>query len=140
YEGGEVSSGAMDARQRLLRRLRAEPRRVADHYLGQADDGVERGAQLVAHAGDELRFVFARLLQLPILVLDLMEQPRVFNRDHRLVGESLHEHDLLVGERLKLQFVDGNRSNQLVPLSIRAAGVLPNGRSFSPALPYLGST
>jgi hypothetical protein len=27
---------------------------IADHHLGQPDDGIERGAQLVAHAGDAL--------------------------------------------------------------------------------------
>ena len=39
----------------------------------EPDDGVERGAQLVAHAGDELRLVLARHLQLPVLVLDFVE-------------------------------------------------------------------
>ncbi len=43
--------------------FRAEARRVADHHLGQPDDRVERRAQLVAHAGDELRLVLARHLR-----------------------------------------------------------------------------
>ena len=81
----------MHALQRLLRLLGAEPRRVADHHLGQADDGVERGAQLMAHAGDELRLVLARFRQLTVLVLDFVEQPHVLDRDHRLVGERLDE-------------------------------------------------
>jgi hypothetical protein len=33
--------------------------------------------------------------------LHLLEQPHVFDRDHCLVGESLHQLDLLVGERLR---------------------------------------
>src|SRR5262249_49135619 len=73
----------------------AEALRVADHHLGEPDDGVERGAQLVAHAGDELRLVLAGQLQLPALVLDLVEQPHVLDRDHRLVGKRRSELDLL---------------------------------------------
>ena len=34
------------------------------HELGVAEDGVERGAQLVAHVGEELRLVLARDLEL----------------------------------------------------------------------------
>src|ERR1700730_2878484 len=47
---------------------------------------VERRAQLVAHAGDELRLVLACLRQLPILVLNLLEQPHILNGNHRLVA------------------------------------------------------
>ena len=68
---------ALHAAQRLLRLLGAELRRVGDHHLGQADDGVERRAQLVAHAGEELRLVLARLGELAALLLDLAEQPGV---------------------------------------------------------------
>ena len=46
--------GAMHALQRLLRLFRAEARGIGDDHLGQPDDGVERRAQLVAHAGKEL--------------------------------------------------------------------------------------
>jgi hypothetical protein len=35
----------------------------------------------VAHAGDELRLVLARELKLAVLVLNLVEQPRVLDRD-----------------------------------------------------------
>ncbi len=71
---------------------------VADQ-LGVAEDGVERRAQLVAHIGEELRLVLARLRELPALVLDLVEQPHVLDRDHRLVGEGGDQLDLLVGKR-----------------------------------------
>ena len=60
---------------------------AVDDQLGIAEDGVERRAQLVAHIGEELRFVLARLLDLPALVLDFFEQPHVLDGDHRLVGE-----------------------------------------------------
>jgi hypothetical protein len=65
-----VSTSAIHALQWLLRLFCAEARRVFDHHLGQSDDGIERGAQLVAHAGDELRLVLARQFELPALVLE----------------------------------------------------------------------
>src|SRR5215216_1869280 len=58
-EAQEVGTGGIHTAQRLQRPFRAEPRRVGDHHLSQSDDGVERRAQLVAHAGEELRLVFA---------------------------------------------------------------------------------
>src|SRR5262249_18432972 len=42
----EVGPGGIHTAQRLQRLFRAEACRVADHHLGQADDGVERRAQL----------------------------------------------------------------------------------------------
>ena len=53
---------------------------VLQQHLGDADDRVERRAQLVAHVGEELRLVLARDLELPALLLDLAEQPRVLDR------------------------------------------------------------
>ena len=99
-EAEQVSAGGIHAAQRLHRLLRAEARRVGDHHLGQADDGVERRAQLVAHAREELRLVLARLRELPVLVLNFVEQTHVFNGDHRLVGEGGHQLYLLFGKRL----------------------------------------
>ena len=66
--------------------------------LGVAEDGVERRAQLVAHVGEELRLVLARLRELAALVLDFVEQAHVLDGDHRLVGEGGDQLDLLVGE------------------------------------------
>src|SRR5262249_53143103 len=74
-------------------------RRVFDHHFGKPDDGIKRCAQFVAHAGDELRLVLASLLELPVLLLDLLEQPHVLDRDHRLVGKGGDKLDLPVGER-----------------------------------------
>src|SRR5262249_36788691 len=82
-----MSSSAVHALQRLLRLFCAEAGRVFDHHLSQADDGIERRAQLVAHAGDEQRLALARLRKLPTLVLDVVEQPYVLDRDHGLIGE-----------------------------------------------------
>src|SRR5262249_4247344 len=42
-------------RRRAPATFSAEARRVGDHHFRQADDGVERCAQLVAHGGEERR-------------------------------------------------------------------------------------
>ena len=83
----QVAAGAEHAVERLevlLERLGVLPQ-----HLGDADDGVERRAQLVAHVGQELRLVLARYLELAALVLNFVEQPHVLDRDRRLVGEGL---------------------------------------------------
>jgi hypothetical protein len=41
----------------------------------------------VAHVGEELRLVLARLFKLAALVLDFVEQPHVLDRDRGLVGK-----------------------------------------------------
>jgi hypothetical protein len=43
-EAKEMGPGGIHTAQRLQRLFRAEARRVGDHHLGQADDGVERRA------------------------------------------------------------------------------------------------
>jgi hypothetical protein len=86
-EAKEVGTGAVHALQWLLRLFRAEARRIADHHFGEPDDGIEGRAQLMAYSGYELRFVFARLLQPAVLVLDFFEQPYVLDCNDRLVGE-----------------------------------------------------
>src|ERR1700730_12428828 len=74
--------------------------RILAQHLSDANDGVERRAQLVAHVGEELRFVLAGLSELATLVLDFLKQPHVLDRNHRLVRESGSEFDLLCRERL----------------------------------------
>ena len=64
---------------------------AVEDELGVAEDGVQRRAQLVAHVGEELRLVLARDLELPALFLDLAEQARVLDRQHRLRGEGLQQ-------------------------------------------------
>ena len=58
-EAKKVSPSAIHALQRLLRLFCAEARRVFDHHFSQSDDGIERRAKFVTHAGDELRLVLA---------------------------------------------------------------------------------
>src|SRR5215813_12123868 len=66
-EAEKVSTRAVHALQGPLRLFCAEARRVFDQHVGEPDDGIERRAQLMAHAGDELRLVLARHLQLAAL-------------------------------------------------------------------------
>src|SRR5262249_18443481 len=98
-EALEMVGRGIHAAQRLQRLFHAKARRVGDHHFGQADDGVERRAQLVAHAGEELGLALARLRELLALILDFVEQPHVLDRDRRLVGESSYQLNLLVSER-----------------------------------------
>ena len=53
-EAEKMSTRAVHARSGSVAFLRAEARCIGDHHFGQPDDRVERRAQLVAHAGDEL--------------------------------------------------------------------------------------
>src|SRR5262249_56518574 len=50
----EVRTRAMHPAQGLLSLFGPEARRTRDHHLGQPDDGVQWGSQLMAHAGHEL--------------------------------------------------------------------------------------
>ena len=57
--------------------------------------------------------------------LQLVEQPRVLDRDHRLVGEVRDQLDLLVGEWPNLLAIDHDNSNQFILLaaSVQRASV-----------------
>ena len=93
-------------------------RRAIDAVYDQLivpEDGVERGSQLVAHAGEELRLVLARFSELAALVLDFVEQPHVLDRDHRLVGEGLDKLDLLFGKWLNLGALQCDRRQSARP-------------------------
>src|SRR5262249_61054631 len=61
-------------------------------------DGVERGAQFVAHVSKELGLVPAGGLKLAPLLLDLAEEPGVLDSEHGLAREGSHEGDDLWGE------------------------------------------
>src|SRR6516165_9917054 len=68
------------------------------HQFRIAQDGIEWGAQLMAHIGEKLRLVLARDLELTALVLDFVEQADVLDGYARLVGKGRYKVDLLVGE------------------------------------------
>ena len=93
-----MTAGAQHAPQRLQRLFGAEACGMFGHHFGKADDRIERSAQFMAHIGEELRLVLTRDLELAALLLDLAEQARVLNRDHRLRGEGLQQIDRALGE------------------------------------------
>src|SRR5262249_224988 len=68
------------------------------HQFGIAQNGVERRAQLMAHIGEELRFVLARLRKLATLLLDLAEEPRVLDREHGGGCERLQKFNCICGK------------------------------------------
>src|SRR5262245_2058370 len=80
----------------LLRRFAVD---VVENKLGVAENGVERGAQLVAHVGQELRLVLACDLELTALLIDLSEQMRVLDRQYRLGGECFQQIDYVLRKR-----------------------------------------
>src|SRR4051812_17788565 len=58
--------------------------RVAEH-------GVQGRAQLVAHVGQELRFVLARGREVTPLLLDFVEETRIVQGENGLIRKGLHE-------------------------------------------------
>ena len=81
----------LDALEHAARPVRQRAVDAVDQQLGIAEDRVQRRAQLVAHIGEELRFVLAGERQLLALVGDLAEQARVLDRQYRLAGQGLHQ-------------------------------------------------
>ena len=76
-------------------RLRAREQRAGSYRRSCRTPARCRSA-----TADHLQHFGGRGLPLERL-LGLVEQPRVLDRDHRLVGEGLQQRDLLVGERLR---------------------------------------
>ena len=77
-----------------MQRLLVEVLGLLLEHLGVADDGVQRRPQLVGHVRQELRLVLAAPRKLRVRLLELLEQPRVLDRDDRLIGERLEQRDL----------------------------------------------
>src|SRR5262249_18392309 len=95
-----IALQSLEHYQHLFRRLAVSAVR---HQFGVTKDGIERRAQLMTHIGEELRLVLARLFKLAALVLDLIEQPHVLDRNRSLVSEGRDQFDLLVGEGIYLR-------------------------------------
>ena len=96
----QVATRAKNAIERLDVLLQCL--RILPQHLGDADDGIERGSQLMAHVGEELRFVLARFGKLPALLLDLVEQSCILDRQDRLRAEGLQEIDRALGKFARL--------------------------------------
>jgi hypothetical protein len=65
--------------------------------------------------------IFDRVGKLAGSRLHLLEQPRVFNRDHGLVCKSIDELDLTFGERAHFGATDYDRTNCLACVDKRDA-------------------
>jgi hypothetical protein len=55
----------------------------------------------MAHVSEKLRLVLARLFELPAFVFDLVEQPRILDRQRRLRRKGLDEIDSGLGKLLR---------------------------------------
>ncbi len=86
-EGEEVPAGGQYVLQVLLLLVVELAEHALEQHLGEADDGVERRAQLVGHVGEELGLVPVGDLELLGLLAQLLEEAHVLDGDHRLVGE-----------------------------------------------------
>src|SRR5262245_45202134 len=67
----------------------------------------------MAHAGDELRLVFTCHCKLTALLLDLMEQARILDRQHRLGCERLQEMNRALGKFARLLAPNHERADAL---------------------------
>ncbi len=56
---------------------------------------MQRLAQIVARSCEKPRLVSVREFELATLFLDFVDQPRVLDSNHRLIGEDLDEFGLL---------------------------------------------
>src|SRR5262247_549779 len=80
-------------------------------------DAIEDRLQLGRRARNDAqdlrcgRLLFERCPQLAVPCLHLLEQPRVFNRDHGLVGKGIDELDLAFGEPTYLNTPDEDHAN-----------------------------
>src|SRR6266850_2206065 len=99
----------------ILTLLRVElSEHSGEHHVGEADDRVERRAQLVAHVREELALMAVRDLELPTRLLYLVEQANVLDRDRGLVRERLDELDLALGEWADRDAAHNERADDLV--------------------------
>src|SRR5262249_13798918 len=82
------------------------------------DDGVEdrlhvsrRAADYAQHLG-RCGLMLQRLAQFGIALLNLLEQPYVFDGDHRLVSEGLKKFDLFFSKRSNFLAANGDHSDR----------------------------
>ena len=78
---------------------------AANQLFGAARDGIEHRLHVGRRTRDHLQDVGGRGLPLQRL-LGLVEQPRVLDGDHGLVGEGLQQLNVMVGERAGLDARD----------------------------------
>src|SRR5262249_8392940 len=82
---------------------------------GALDDGVEHRLHIRGRAADDTehlgrcRLMLQGLAQFGIALLDLLEEPYVFDGDHGLVGEGFEKSDLFLRERADLHTANHDR-------------------------------
>ena len=96
----KMLAARMDLRKKsLLRGAVVLTFRCVDEQLREADDRVERSAQLVAHVGEEHALVLTRLLELPVRVLELGDQALALEPGGHRAHELLNPVELVAPER-----------------------------------------
>src|SRR5215510_10077417 len=82
------------------------------------DDGVEHRLHVRRRAADDAqhlgryRLMLQSFTQFCVALLEFLEQPYVFNRDHGLIGEGFKQLSLLIREWTNLSSKDQNRPNR----------------------------
>ena len=113
-ETEQMLAGIADVLGEFLLLLVHRAGHSGEHHFREADDGVERRAQLMRHVGQELALVAARGLELRALDLDLAEEPRILDGQRRLRGEGLEEADLPRRELARALAVHDQSAEQVV--------------------------
>src|SRR5262249_36742644 len=85
---------------------------------GRLHQRVEHLLQIEGRAADELEHVSRRRLLLQRL-LGLVEQPRVLDRDQRLVAERFRQRDVAFTEMIRPCAGDGEKADALLPAQQR---------------------
>jgi hypothetical protein len=109
----EVSDAVDEAKYRS--------REAADQPVGAGRDGLEYRLHVRGRAGDHLQDVGGRGLPLQRFS-GLVEQPRIFDGDHGLVGEALQKRKLFVSERHGPVAMHDENTNRLALAPQRRAG------------------
>ena len=122
----QVLARGVDVLEALVALVLLERDQVVLEDLAEPEDGVERGAQLVAHVGEELALEPRDLVDLGVAALELalllgdlrqlhrlaLVQAGVVDGDGRLVGDDLHQRLLDGGEGPHLAPRHGQRAHQ----------------------------
>ena len=99
-----------------------------EHELAHAHDGVHRGADLVAHIGQELRLVVGRLLGHFLLLLEVAAMlPVAVHGIAESEGDQRHEAVKPAGPPVRGRQVDGHLQRFFRPNSFRIGGLDTKG-------------
>ena len=110
--GGEPELVAVHAEDRGVERLTQASGALCDHVEHRLDVSW----RTTDHAEDlgSRRLLSEAVGQLMVASLQLLEQPHVLDRDHRLIGEGLDQGDLILRERMDLTTPQSSHAKQRV--------------------------